>query len=412
MELTYHNRIVKISDEIEIGQFNESNEYIITHQRLGNRIVVNQLTLDILNLIDNKSSLATIVDRFNEKATNTISVKTALALLYGKLGKQGIIIDENYEAQKKSKNSYLYLSFTLISKKNLNFFTNLVSPLISFTHFYKILFASLAVVLFSVIYNHSAIVTNFSSINVGHIIFFVFIKGGIIFLHEFGHAAACKKLGAEPGSVGFGFYLLSPVMYADVSDVWKLKSKERNYVNFAGLYMEVLLAVVLTAVYFFIIQDISLLIINHIILLSFVLNLNPFLRYDGYWVLSDTIKTANLRKVSMEKLRLCIQSIFKKGSFSYTTKNIFLVVYAFISAIFIFVFLGIIFLKDPNSLITFPVDFYTHIKTLIVGGKPFIMNELTQFILPFLFYFIIIKLFISKFIGRKHKRQRFQKTDK
>lgn len=408
MELAYHNRIVKISDEIEIGQFNESNEYIITHQRLGNRIVVNQLTLDILNLIDNKSSLATIVARFNEKATNTISVKTALALLYGKLGREGIIIDENNEATKKPKNSYLYLSFTLINEKNLGFIMKLLSPIISFTHFYKILFAALAIVLSTIILNHSEIIENIASFNVKHIVFFIFIKGGIIFLHEFGHAAACKKLGANPGSIGFGFYLLSPVMFADVSDVWKLKSKERNYVNLAGLYMEILLAVVLCGIYFFVIQDISLLIINYIILFSVVLNLNPFLRYDGYWVLSDTIKTANLRKVSMEKLRAFTQTIFKKNTFSYTIKNVFLVVYAFISMIFIFIFLAIILLKDPNALITFPVDFYTYIKTLITTEKSFVANDLTQFVLPFLFYFIIIKLGISLAIGRKQKKQRFQ----
>jgi len=409
MDQVYHNRIVKKSDEIEIAPFNESDDYIITHKRLGNRIVVNQKTLDLLELIDNKLTLVKIVERFNEKTKASLSIQAALTLLYGKLARLGIILDENHKAKTQQKNSYLYLSFTLVSKKRLGVFMKIISPLISFRYFYKILLTSLVIVLFTVISNHSKVTENLGAISMSHLVVFILIKGGIIFLHEFGHAAACKKLGAEPGSVGFGFYLLSPVMFADVSDIWKLKSQERNYVNFAGLYMEILLAVVLSAVYLFIIQDIYLLVINYMILFSFILNLNPFLRYDGYWILSDTIKTANLRKVSMQKLHLFLQSVFKNNSFVYTAKNVFLIIYAFISVIFIFVFLGIIFLKDPNMLIKFPIEFYIYIKKLITTENPFIVSELKQFIIPFLFYFIIVKLLIGFFVSRKYKKQTYSK---
>lgn len=212
------------------------------------------------------------------------------------------------------------------------------------------------------------------------------ISGGILFLHEFGHASACKKLGAEPGNIGFGFYLLSPVMFADVSDVWKLNSKERNYVNFAGLYVEILIALILSIIYLFFIKDISLLIINSIILFSFIVNLNPFLRYDGYWILSDSINTPNLRKVSMQKLNSFISSIFKKNKFIFTVKDTFLIIYGFISMVFIFVFLAFILITDPNSLLSFPYDLYTYIETTIKNDNIFIVSDLSQFILPFLFY--------------------------
>lgn len=408
MNQEYNNIIVKKSNEIEIGQFDNSEDFIITHKRLGSRIIINKKTHDILNLIDDKTRLIDIVSKFNDSnSSSKLSIDIAYKLLYEKLGKQGVIINENLILKKKEVASYLSLSFTLINNKALNFFIKIISPLISFKHFYKILFFSLTVVFYTVISNFSKLIESIDTIALSHWMIYVLIRGVILFLHEFGHASACKKLGAEPGNIGFGFYLLSPVMFADVSDIWKLKSKERNYVNFSGLYIEILIALVLSIIYLFFIKHNSLLIINSIILFSFFINLNPFIRYDGYWVLSDTINTPNLRKVSMQKLNSFISSVFKKNKFSFTAKDIFLIIYAFISVIFIFAFIAFIIINDPNSLLSFPLNIYAYIEVLIKSDKPFLLSGLTQFILPFIFYFILIKFSISflikKFKVRKSK---------
>lgn len=42
------------------------------------------------------------------------------------------------------------------------------------------------------------------------------------FFHELGHAAACKYFGIRHGGIGFGLYLNFPVLYTDVTEVWKL----------------------------------------------------------------------------------------------------------------------------------------------------------------------------------------------
>tara|TARA_R110000868_G_scaffold410581_1_gene699151 strand:- start:2001 stop:3242 length:1242 start_codon:yes stop_codon:yes gene_type:complete len=410
MNQEYYNLIVKKSNEIEIGQFNNSQDYIITHKRLGNRIVVNQKTLDILNLIDDKTRLIDIISKFNDNnSSSKLDVNTAYKLLYERLGKQGVIINENSALKQKDIASYLSLSFTLVNRKALNFFIKIISPFISFKYFYKILFFSLAVVLFTVLSNLSKLTENINNMTPSHWLLYILISGVILFLHEFGHASACKKLGAEPGNIGFGFYVLSPVMFADVSDIWKLKSKERNYVNFSGLYVEILIALILSIIYLFFFKAISLLIINSIILFSFLLNLNPFLRYDGYWILSDSMNIPNLRKVSMQKLASFISSVLKKNKFIFTIKDLFLIIYAFISIVFIFIFLGFILIKDPNSLLSFPLDFYLYLKAIFKNEKSFLLFDLTQFILPFLFYFIVSK-FVVGFSSKFLKNNTFGKT--
>ena len=47
------------------------------------------------------------------------------------------------------------------------------------------------------------------------------------FFHELGHASACKFFGIQHGGIGFGLYLNFPVLYTDVTEVWKLNRKQR-----------------------------------------------------------------------------------------------------------------------------------------------------------------------------------------
>lgn len=45
------------------------------------------------------------------------------------------------------------------------------------------------------------------------------------FIHELGHASACKHFGLKHGGIGFGLYLNFPVLYTDVTEIWKLNRK-------------------------------------------------------------------------------------------------------------------------------------------------------------------------------------------
>jgi len=119
------------------------------------------------------------------------------------------------------------------------------------------------------------------------------------FLHETGHAAACKYSGIRHGGIGFGLYINFPVLYTDVTRVWTLPRKERMRVNIAGVYFQCILLVFLLAAYLFTKDDI----IRYMILtvnLGFLLTLNPFFKFDGYWIASDLIGVPNLRKRSKE----------------------------------------------------------------------------------------------------------------
>ena len=122
---------------------------------------------------------------------------------------------------------------------------------------------------------------------------------GSSFFHELGHASACKYFGVRHGGIGFGLYLNFPVLYTDVTEVWKLDRKQRCVVNLAGVYFQSYWLIILLLAFFLTGNDI----VRYLILimnLGFVMTLNPFFKFDGYWIASDLLGVPNLRQRSLE----------------------------------------------------------------------------------------------------------------
>lgn len=129
---------------------------------------------------------------------------------------------------------------------------------------------------------------------------FVFMLGSSFF-HELGHASACKYFGVRHGGIGFGLYLNFPVLYTDVTEVWKLKRGERCVVNLAGVYFQSWWLIILLVAFLMTGNDI----LRYLILvmnLGFAMTLNPFFKFDGYWLASDLLGVPNLRQRSLELL--------------------------------------------------------------------------------------------------------------
>jgi hypothetical protein len=123
-----------------------------------------------------------------------------------------------------------------------------------------------------------------------------------MFLHEFGHASACRAFGAKEGEIGFAIYLVFPVFYCDVTDAWKLSRWQRAALDLAGMYGQCLFSTVMLGIYIGTHRDLYLWTFLAITA-SYIPNLNPFLKMDGYWFLSDMLGVANLSQRVGEMLR-------------------------------------------------------------------------------------------------------------
>ena len=111
--------------------------------------------------------------------------------------------------------------------------------------------------------------------------------------HELGHASACRYFGARHGGIGTGIYLCFPVLYADVTDAWSLPRSQRAVVDIAGVYFQAIYAALLMAAALRNSQP-YLLWAAVIVDISCFSSLSPFLRRDGYWLISDIAGIPNL----------------------------------------------------------------------------------------------------------------------
>lgn len=132
------------------------------------------------------------------------------------------------------------------------------------------------------------------------------------FFHELGHASACKRFGIKQGGIGFGLYLNFPVLYTDVTEVWKLDRSRRCVVNIAGVYFQ--LMCIIPIIICFMLTDSDVLRYMIIIMnFGFVMTLNPFFKFDGYWMASDILGVPNLRQRSKEIIRYYINKLRRRS---------------------------------------------------------------------------------------------------
>ena len=131
---------------------------------------------------------------------------------------------------------------------------------------------------------------------------------GIKIAHEFGHALAAKWRGVQVGSMGVAFLVLFPILYTDTTDSWRLQRRwDRLAIVLAGLKVELALAAV--ALFFWSVlppgqlQSLCFVVATTAIVSSFVVNLSPFMRFDGYFAMSDLTGVDNLQPRSFEVAR-------------------------------------------------------------------------------------------------------------
>ncbi len=138
----------------------------------------------------------------------------------------------------------------------------------------------------------------------------------IIVLHEFGHGLTCKYFGGEVPAMGFLIiYLINPALYCNVSDSYRFPTKmERLWVVYGGVIVELFIGAL--AVYVWWLTDPSLLIHNFAFKIvvfssvtSILFNMNPLLKYDGYYALSEIVEIPNLRKHSFVYLGYLLRQL-------------------------------------------------------------------------------------------------------
>ncbi len=119
-------------------------------------------------------------------------------------------------------------------------------------------------------------------------------------LHEFGHALTAHRYGCRVPTMGVAFMVMYPMLYTDAGETWKLNSRrQRVAVAGAGIAAELGLAVFAALAWNFLadgpLRSGVFLLATSTWIVTLAVNLSPFMRFDGYYLLADWLGVENLQ---------------------------------------------------------------------------------------------------------------------
>ena len=175
---------------------------------------------------------------------------------------------------------------------------------------------------------------------------------GVKIAHELGHALVAKHFGLRVSSMGVALLVLFPVLYTDNTDAWRLTDQRKKLnIVLAGLLVE--LHIAMLALFSWGVLDdgplksAAFFLATTSILGSLLVNLSPFMRFDGYYAMADFMGMQNLQPRAFElarwQLRQWLFGLPENAPEPFSPgKHYFLVLYSFATWIYrLFLFIGI-----------------------------------------------------------------------
>ncbi len=122
-------------------------------------------------------------------------------------------------------------------------------------------------------------------------------------VHELAHAYTAKHYGIRVPTMGVAFLVMWPMLYTDTSESWKLSNpRDRFRVAAAGIASELVLALIATLAWSIApegpVKSVFFLLATTTWVITLAINMSPFMRFDGYFLLSDALDIPNLHERS------------------------------------------------------------------------------------------------------------------
>jgi len=281
----------------------------------------------ILCMMDGRSSLEDIKERFEDEFTPQKITYPDLQQFIGMLHRSGLVISEAAgqgrqlrKRRDQKKRREVFGKFTNIFA--IRFRGIDPERILNWLYPFTAWFFSPAFMVFVLLFGLSAIslivvefdvfrakLPTFHQFFGSHNWIWMALTLGVIkILHEFGHGLSCKHYGGECHEIGLMFLVFTPCLYCNVSDSWMLPSKwKRAFIGASGMYVEALLASIATYIWWFsetgLLNQLSLSVMFICSVSTLLFNGNPLLRFDGYYILMDLTEIPNLRQKSTEVLK-------------------------------------------------------------------------------------------------------------
>jgi putative peptide zinc metalloprotease protein len=296
--------------------------FIVKDPVRGNYFRFREAERFIIEQFDGETSLETIRQRAEEEFGATLPMETLRGFVLN-LSKTGVLETGKQEEtssrsrrKQRVRGNLLYLRFQAFDPDRL--FTRLAQK-VWFFHTPHFVIFSAALILAAM----GVAITHWSEISqdvdrlyqVSAIPLVMLTVCVVVAAHEFAHGLTCKHFGGEVHEVGFMLVYFQPAFYCNVSDAWLFPEKSRRlWVGFAGPFFELFLWAIATFLWLITDADTLINFISLIVMASSgvktLLNFNPLIKLDGYYLLSDYLEMPNLRKRAFQYVGDGIKRLF------------------------------------------------------------------------------------------------------
>lgn len=133
-------------------------------------------------------------------------------------------------------------------------------------------------------------------------------------VHEIGHGMTAKRFGCRVPGMGFAFLVLWPMLWTDATNSWRLTDRrQRLLIDGAGMMAEIILAVVASLLWSVLpdgpARTAAFLLSGTTWVITVIININPLMRFDGYYLFSDWLGEANLMQRAFTLTRWWVREL-------------------------------------------------------------------------------------------------------
>jgi len=290
-----------------------NSAFIIKDPVTGRFFRFRQAEYSIAQQLDGSTPLHVVERRFEEQFGATLG-SGEIVRFVERLDRLGLLERESKQPdalppKKRVRGSLLYLRFLAFDPNRL---LERLAPKFRFFFTPYFLFLSIATILCGLattVLEWNAIVRDVRNLWRFDLLLMAWLAMlCVTAMHEFAHGLTCKHFRGDVHEMGFLLIYFQPAFYCNVSDAWLFPEKSRRlWVTFAGAYFEIFLWALATIIWRLVepgnwVSFLALVIMATSGIKS-LFNLNPLIKLDGYYLLSDYLEVPNLRKRSFDYLR-------------------------------------------------------------------------------------------------------------